>query len=362
MDHPRPAAASGDQSIDRARTRPGRDLLLAVLLGTRQSRDATESELVQIWPTRNAVPGEVWRSLLRQATKQVDILIYAGSFLFEAYDLVETIRTKSADGTDFRVLVGDGRSEAVRVRSREEGRPAIGDRCRSSLEYISVVADLPGVQVRTHQTTLYVSVFRFDDSMLINNHTYGSFASHSPVMHLRRVPGGQLFDFYAQSVERVWATGRAGNVVSMARRIDYYDDPAAPPANSVKPAAAAFVLRDGKVLLTQRTDNGNWSMPSGAHDLGESLTQTAVRETLEETGITVRPTGVAGIFTDPRHVTHYTSDDEVRQEFSVVYRAEYVSGQPTPSAEDDPRGMGARRPAGHAADGSTASASASAGR
>jgi len=119
----------------------------------------------------------------------------------------------------------------------------------------------------------------------------------------------------------------------MSGRIDYYDDPAAPPANSVQPAAAAFVLRDGKVLLTQRADNGNWSMPSGALDLGESLTRTAVRETLEETGITVRPTGVVGIFTDPRHVTHYTSNDEVRQEFSVVYRAEYLSGEPTPSPE-----------------------------
>ena len=119
----------------------------------------------------------------------------------------------------------------------------------------------------------------------------------------------------------------------MARRIDYYDDPAAPAATSVKPAAAAFVLRNDKVLLTQRADNGNWSMPSGAHNLGESLTQTAVRETLEETGITVQPTGVVGIFTDPRHVTRYTSDDEVRQEFSVVYRAEYVSGEPTPSEE-----------------------------
>lgn len=66
---------------------------------------------------------------------------------------------------------------------------------------------------------------------------------------------------------------------------------------------------------------------------GESLSRTAVRETLEETGITVRPTGVAGIYSDPRHVIHYTSDDEVRQEFTVVYRAEYVSGEPTASSE-----------------------------
>jgi 8-oxo-dGTP pyrophosphatase MutT (NUDIX family) len=119
----------------------------------------------------------------------------------------------------------------------------------------------------------------------------------------------------------------------MGKRIDYFDDPAAPPANSVKPSATAFVLRDGAVLLTCRSDNGNWSMPGGAHDPGESLSMTAVRETKEETGIDVTLTGVAGIYTDPRHVIHYTSNDEVRQEFTVVYRAEYVAGEPTPSSE-----------------------------
>ena len=119
----------------------------------------------------------------------------------------------------------------------------------------------------------------------------------------------------------------------MGKRIDYFDDPAAPPANSVKPSATAFVLRDGAVLLTCRSDNGNWSMPGGAHDPGESLSMTAVRETKEETGIDVTLTGVAGIYTDPRHVIHYTSNDEVRQEFTIVYRAEYVAGVPITSSE-----------------------------
>ena len=177
------------------------------LLGTVESRNATQAELVQIWPTRHTVPGDVWRSLLGQATDRVDVLVYAGSFLFEAYDFIEVVRAKSSAGTNFRILLGDGRSEAVRVRSIEERRPAIGARCESSVEYISEVADLPGVSVRTHGTTLYVSVFRFDDSMLINSHTFGSIPAQSPVMHLRRVPGGQLFDFYAQAFERVWATG-----------------------------------------------------------------------------------------------------------------------------------------------------------
>ena len=119
----------------------------------------------------------------------------------------------------------------------------------------------------------------------------------------------------------------------MGGRVDCFDDPDAPQANSVRPSAAAFVLRDERILLTRRSDNGNCTMPGGAHDPGESLTQTAVRETLEETGIAVRPTGVAGIYTDPRHVVHYTSNDEVRQEFTIVYRADYVAGEPTTSSE-----------------------------
>ena len=113
----------------------------------------------------------------------------------------------------------------------------------------------------------------------------------------------------------------------MGRRIDYYDDPDAPAANSIRPSAGAFVQRDGKILLIQRSDNGNWSMPGGAQDPGESLTRTAIRETLEESGVHVRVTGLVGIFTDPRHVVHYTSNDEVRQEFTVIYRADYVDGE-----------------------------------
>jgi 8-oxo-dGTP pyrophosphatase MutT (NUDIX family) len=118
------------------------------------------------------------------------------------------------------------------------------------------------------------------------------------------------------------------------RRIDYYDDPDAPPANSLVPSANVVVVDDaGALLLIHRTDNDNWALPGGAMDLGESLVDTAVRETREETGITCEVTGLVGIYTDPRHVILYTSDGEARQEFSVVFTARPVSGTPTTSSE-----------------------------
>jgi 8-oxo-dGTP pyrophosphatase MutT (NUDIX family) len=120
----------------------------------------------------------------------------------------------------------------------------------------------------------------------------------------------------------------------MGRRIDYYDDPDAPRATTLVPSANVVVINDdGAILLIRRSDNDNWAIPGGAMDLGESLPDTAVRETAEETGIDVEITGLVGIFTDPRHVILYTSDGEVRQEFSVVFAARPVGGSPTVSAE-----------------------------
>jgi ADP-ribose pyrophosphatase YjhB (NUDIX family) len=120
----------------------------------------------------------------------------------------------------------------------------------------------------------------------------------------------------------------------MAGRIDYHDDPGAPPATSVVPSANVVVAdQAGQILLIRRSDNGNWALPGGAMDLGESLVDTARRETAEETGVRVQITGLVGIYTDPRHVIRYPSNNEVRQEFSVVFTARPIGGAPRPTAE-----------------------------
>jgi ADP-ribose pyrophosphatase YjhB (NUDIX family) len=120
----------------------------------------------------------------------------------------------------------------------------------------------------------------------------------------------------------------------MAKRIDYYDDPAAPKANSMVPSVNVVVTNDqGQILLIRRTDNENWAVPGGAIDLGESMVQAAVRETKEESGIDCQITGLVGIYTDPKHVILYTSNGEARQEFTILLTGQPVGGQPTPSDE-----------------------------
>lgn len=120
----------------------------------------------------------------------------------------------------------------------------------------------------------------------------------------------------------------------MPRRIDYYDDPTAPAANSMVPSVNVVVENDsGQILMIRRSDNDNWAVPGGAIDLGESMSQAGVRETLEETGIECQITGVVGIYTDPKHIILYTSNGEARQEFSILVTGRFVAGEPRPSSE-----------------------------
>jgi ADP-ribose pyrophosphatase YjhB (NUDIX family) len=109
-------------------------------------------------------------------------------------------------------------------------------------------------------------------------------------------------------------------------RIDHFNDPDAPPANSLVPAASAVVVdQAGRILLHRRNDNDLWSIPGGAMEVGERIADAAVREVKEETGLEVEPEALVGIYTDPRHVVEY-GDGEVRQQFSVCFACRVVGG------------------------------------
>ncbi len=117
-------------------------------------------------------------------------------------------------------------------------------------------------------------------------------------------------------------------------RVEYYHDPAAPVANSLAPTAFA-VVRDplGRVLLVRRRDSGSWELPGGRVDLGESAVEAVVREVAEEAGVSVRVTGLAGVYTDPGHVMAYPTG-EVRQQFAVCFHAWPLQGNPRPDRHE----------------------------
>jgi 8-oxo-dGTP diphosphatase len=95
-------------------------------------------------------------------------------------------------------------------------------------------------------------------------------------------------------------------------------------------AVGGIVFKDNRVLLVRRGKppaEGDWAIPGGSVDLGETLQQAVERELLEETAITVKAKDIAYVF------DVISGDPEGRVRFHYVIidlMADYVSGRPRP--------------------------------
>lgn len=168
------------------------------------------SEVVKIYPHRHTVPRELWTRLFESATHTIEILVYAALFLTDDPTLLKQLRQKAESGATIRLLFGDPTSAELVRRSQSEGigKSAIAAKSRNTLAFFSPLADIEGVHIKCHGTTLYNSIYRFDEEMLVNAHIYGFMAGHAPILHLRQLSAGDMFQTYAESFETVWSQGK----------------------------------------------------------------------------------------------------------------------------------------------------------
>ncbi|MFJ7529152.1 helix-turn-helix domain-containing protein [Streptomyces griseus] len=173
------------------------------------STDLSKAEILTIYPHRHQVPNTFWRELYERAESRVDVLVYAGLWLSEDPLFHDLLKRKAEAAAQVRILLGDPGCDAVRQRGIDEGHRIMDGKIRNALvNYRPLFASHQNIGFRLHDGTLYNSIFRADDEMLVNTHVYGIGAYMAPVLHLRRLPGGGLFDTYANSIEQTWGSAR----------------------------------------------------------------------------------------------------------------------------------------------------------
>jgi len=173
----------------------------------RLNRDGVgTAELVEAYAHRAAVPRSTWTNIIDDCRQRVGILAYAAQFLPELYPaLGARLVAKAQDGCKVRIVLGDPDSPEIAARDAEEGLSGgMAPRIRSALHHLSPCVRSDLTEVRMHRTPLYNSVFHFDDQILYTPHMYRQSGYESPLLHLRRVAKGGIFDNVARHFERVW--------------------------------------------------------------------------------------------------------------------------------------------------------------
>jgi phosphatidylserine/phosphatidylglycerophosphate/cardiolipin synthase-like enzyme len=150
----------------------------------------------------------VWWDLFSSAEKEIGILVYSGLFLADDTGLLQVLRERARNGVSVRILLGEPESAPVKQRGRDEQTgEALAARAHNAMLLFRSLLGTGEIEVRTHSTVLYNSVYLTEKRLIVNQHVYGFTAANSPVIEIDRSLSPDMAETFLRSFNRTWQEG-----------------------------------------------------------------------------------------------------------------------------------------------------------
>lgn len=173
-------------------------------------KTGADREMVQVFPYRSEAPASLWRSLIHGARRELVFAGYTNYFLWlEHANLGTLLRRKALDGCHIRFLIGEPDSSTTRDREQEEDVPlTLSTRIAVTVGELHKLRGLDNIEARYETGHVNISVFKFDNDMIVTPILARRVGHDSPMFHIRREQNDGMFDRFTEHVEELWSRGR----------------------------------------------------------------------------------------------------------------------------------------------------------
>jgi transcriptional regulator with XRE-family HTH domain len=192
-------------------------------------------EVRAIYPHRDDVPRDLWRTLFGSAEREIGILANSGLFLAEDPGIIAAIDERARDGVRVRICLRLPNAPDSWVDNAGPGPDdKLVVRIHKALAQFGPLRQAGDVKILLHRAVLNNTIYRADDELLVAQHVYGIRAGQAPVLHLRPPGSSDMVTTYLESFEDVWADTRTAPWRSTARSTSTQ-----PPSPAASPSSRA---------------------------------------------------------------------------------------------------------------------------
>jgi transcriptional regulator with XRE-family HTH domain len=166
-------------------------------------------EVVAVYPRRDAVPLSTWARLLGSAQHEIGILEDTGPSPLAGQPITAVLAERAESGIRTRICLADPDTPGISQRAvAPQDSDALTANTPDMLAVYAPLRHKGRVEIRLHRGTTYSSIYYSDEQFLVGQHAYGIPPGQAPVLHLRRVKGGDMVAAYLDAFEHIWSDTR----------------------------------------------------------------------------------------------------------------------------------------------------------